>query len=129
MHMRNIAWILSVAVLAAGSWMLAGCEADDSLPTRPRTANPLAPNQNAQDNAEHRVEEPPPRQLPTDGGHEFPGQSKAAPAADAPRVALADAAGTGDGSQPHGLDAIGHSKGPMTNYQVDNFKGPLPHLP
>lgn len=69
----HLLMILSAAVVVAGMW---GCEVDDSTPTRPRTANPLAPDTNAQNNAEKRELERPTREMPTSGA-EFPGQSKA----------------------------------------------------
>ena len=74
MKRRSCILLLISAVSLAAT--LSACEADDSAPTRPRTANPLTPDAGAQDNAEKRVLEKPQPQMPTSGA-EFPGQSKA----------------------------------------------------
>jgi hypothetical protein len=118
--MRNLAWALSVAVIAAGGILLAGCEVDDSLPTRPRMAGPLTPDNNARDNAEHRALEAPPREEPAGGGREFPGQSKAT---------TDQSVITADVAQPSGWNVIGHWTGPNPRYQALRYAGPIPPLP
>ena len=72
--------ILLTMAAAAALPLLAGCETDDSTPTRPRTAGPFTADPKNQENAEKRALEKPARDLPTGGGAEFPGRSSAAPA-------------------------------------------------
>ena len=105
---RSTAMILSMVVLSAG---LCACEADDSLPTRPRTAaNPLAPDSNAQNNAEKRELEKPARNMPT-GGAEFPGQSRADFDTDA-RVLTLQAGGGGGAGAGGGAGGAGAAGAP-----------------
>jgi hypothetical protein len=134
---RYSALLLPAAALA----LLAGCDIDDSAPTRPRTANFLTPDRNAQDNAEHRTLEPEQRQLPTSGA-EFPGQS-ALPVPSASIVTLDTAPGPAAPRLhptfprfpisgfygPSGLDAIGNTTGPVDTYTRDTYPALIPHLP
>jgi hypothetical protein len=127
--------------LAATSLLLSACVADDSLPSRPRTAGPLQPSEKAQQNAEQRTLEQPSRDLPTGGGREFPGQTKAPTANDTAVVTLDSSSGSDpfhdmyekyrirDFSGPSGWEAFGHTVGPTTTYNRDHYSGPLPHLP
>jgi len=128
---RQSALLLSLAVSAC---MLTGCEMDDSIPSRPRTANPLEPSMQGQQNAEHRSLEKPARELPT-SGHEFPGQSKAT-ATDSRQVATLDVQSSNSSSPsapwftgPSGWHALGHSVGPTTVYNRDTYQHVLPALP
>ena len=137
----RVSLILTIAAIAAGACM-AGCETDDSLPTRPRTANPFAPDSNAQQNAEHRANEAPARDLPT-GGPEFPGRSSAAPVAGRQVATLDVAPATAPAPvstslQPvqaegfhglRGIHAVGNTTGPTTVYNRDDITGPMPHIP
>lgn len=99
--------LLALAVVSTG--LLAGCEVDESAPTRPRTQNFFTPDENAQNNAEHRALEKPKRDLPT-GNTEFPGQSKA------------------NSADPQVITADFHT--PVTHYDADVYNdGPIPHIP
>jgi hypothetical protein len=134
---RHRALLLPAAALA----LLAGCDIDDSAPSRPRTANFLTPNNTAQENAEQRSLEPPKREMPT-GGAEFPGQSALPFPTDS--ILTLDAA-PGPATQPlhptfprfpisgfygpSGLDAIGNTTGPVDTYTRDTYPKLLPHLP
>jgi hypothetical protein len=133
--------VLLLACAAAG--FLAGCEADDSMPTRPRTGGLFTADPKAQDNAEHRSLEAPQRQMPT-GGAEFPGQSAAPNTTADPRVVTLDAPAHAAPPAPtptnrnfpisgfYGpprLHAIGHTTGPVTTYTRDSYPGLIPHLP
>jgi hypothetical protein len=65
---------LAIAVLGVAT--LAGCEGDPSAPNHTMRDRPiLGPTENP--NSEKRALEKPGRDLPTGGGSEFPGQSKA----------------------------------------------------
>ncbi len=119
--------------------LLAGCEADDSMPTYPRAGGGLlAPNSKAQQNAEQRTLEKPARELPT-GRTDLPGQS-AAPAHDSTILTL-DVPPTATPTPtnpdfpisgfygPSGWKAVGHTTGPVTTYPRDPYQGLVPHLP
>jgi hypothetical protein len=131
-------------LLAAVAALVAGCDIDDSAPSRPRTGSILTPSTKAQENAERRSLEPPPRQLPV-GGAESPGQS-ALPVTDPPIAMLsavpgappADAANLRPSFPgfpikgfygPSGWDAIGHTFGPVDTYTRDTYPALVPHIP
>jgi hypothetical protein len=96
--MRQMAWILSAAVIAAAGVALTGCEVDDSLRTRPRTSNPFSPDDTARDNAERRALENPGREVPTGTGGDAPRQLNRAPLPDGEaRVVTLQAGGGGGG--------------------------------
>jgi hypothetical protein len=84
------AWVLAAAVAGL---CLAGCEADESAPSRPRTKAILPTGDQSRENAEKRELEAPKRDMPT-AGSEFPGQSRANTPTDAPMVTLVDLYGT-----------------------------------
>jgi hypothetical protein len=128
--------ILAAAALCAAFSLLAACEADDSLPTRPRTAidnNFLAPSDKAKQNAEQRNLEKPARQLPINGT-DLPGQSALDVTSSVVTLDSVPASGGSDSlisgfSGPSGLHAIGHTSGPTTAYNRDNYPSVIPHLP
>src|SRR5271169_423310 len=121
----TLSMFIASAVVASG--MMVACEADESAPTRPRTQNILpVPTEKAKENAEQRELEPPQRSLPTGGGSEYPGQSRATPASPAPGdvpIVTADAGSTQ-------MVPYGSFRTPTTDYNQDNYNnGPVPHIP
>lgn len=123
----------SLLLTCAALGLLAGCDVDDSLPSRPRQANFLTPDEKAQQNAEQRSLEKPGRDLPTNPT-DLPGQS-AAPAqsqvitADAAPAAPASGSNVLGFTGPKGLQAIGHTKEPSITYTHDPYPGLIPHVP
>jgi len=126
-----------LACVAAG--LLAGCEADDSLPSRPRTGTIFTADPKAQDNAERRSLEAPQRQMPPAAPN--------SPASPPPRhhpdphVITLDApantpAPTPQPQFPHlwllrppHARAIGHTTGPETTYTRDSIPASFPTCP
>jgi len=98
--------VLALATVAAAGLVFAGCEMDDSRPTRPITRE----NRESRENAEKRELEAPKRNLPTSGS-EFPGQSQVTPTA------------------PQQVATLTTWATPQDSYTRSNFGGPLPHLP
>jgi hypothetical protein len=131
--------------LAACVLAMAGCEADDSMPTRPRKAQLLIPNDQAEENAEKRVLE---QGRPTPASPVGPGQSDSRSRWDRSVVTLqsggaAPAPATGNPSNnpfndmlralgyegPNDWDAFGNTRGPMNEYKGDPYPASMTHIP
>lgn len=105
---------LCLAVAATG--MMAGCEADASAPTRPRTRNVLGPTNGAQENAEHREEETQQRAVPLDRGGDMPGSGNAGKQA-APK-----------GAPDARVATLMTVNLPQQDYHTDFYTSTIPHL-
>ena len=155
---RNFCLFLTLACLSCGA-MLAGCEADESQPTQPRTRNIWALDPKAQENAENRATEAPSRPLP-DTGNEVTGKEESRAAKETPasaQVVTLQASVGGNGGDAQGVSeegssdhpaadsdlsvqrtalkylpagrCSGQSRGPTTVYKLDPYTGPIPHIP
>jgi hypothetical protein len=125
--------LLALTLAVSALTFLSACEGDLSAPTRPRTGGVLAPDTKENDRAWQRENEAPKRELPTGGGSEYPGQSKATPPApantDATVITAFDQPGSKYASnRPVPLNgASGHL--PEASYpEVPWYTGPLPPL-
>jgi hypothetical protein len=128
--MNNIYALATASVLViVGSSLLAGCEADESAPSRPRAQGVLAPDEKAKDNAFNRETEAPKRDLPTSGA-EFPGQSSITPVLlPGERTVITAAAGGAGGSGANGMASSGSAATPSAQANVNvlpygTFKAP-----
>ncbi|HVT79610.1 MAG TPA: hypothetical protein VHM90_03045 [Phycisphaerae bacterium] len=131
---------LTLAVVAVSGFMV-GCEADDSLPTRPRTA--FMTDDQAQQHAEQKALESPSKSLPG-AGSEFPGQRSAKIVDASGQVVTLAIENPGSAASrpptnpdfpikgftgPSGWNAWGHTYGPETTYPRDTYKHVLPAIP
>jgi hypothetical protein len=119
--------ILALALAAGSLSLFTACEGDLSAPKAPRRANMLTPDNKSNEDAFRRENEAPNRQLPTGGGSEFPGQSKATPT-DKP-VITAHAGGHGNNRSGE-IPTNGTSSRLWQNTYPQNtwYSGPVPAL-
>lgn len=121
--------IVALALAAGTLPLFTACEGDLSAPKNPRRANMLTPDNKSNEDAFRREIEAPKRDLPTGGGSEFPGQSKAIPQAPANATVITALGGYGPDSSG-AIPTNGTSSKLWQNVYPQNtwYSGPLPAL-